>query len=916
MNLQPVVSTAPHALAEPVAVVVPVGAIIRDLCPDASAPWMCRYNGAWILRADWDRPVDVGDRVEWVQVTGNDRLVQTVLTVAVIAAATFLTGGAGGAISSSLLAGLAGAAVSIVGMALINSAFGPEASAGGMNGPAASPTYSASLGGNQARIDQPIPDAFGYNRHWPDFAAQPYAEFDSAGDQLYHALLCIGEGSFSIKRILLDDTPLRNFAGVTWRVLAPGVAPTLVNPQVVTSAEVGGQELLTNQITGPISACGPRRRATEIGIDIVCPALGVAQPDGSLAERSVSFRVDAQQIDNFGQPTGLWVTVGSETITAASISPVRRSFRYALGGAVRPLVRLTRTDEQSEDHRVYDDMTWVGLRAYLSDPAPLSATATHLEIRIKANEQLTGLSQRRIAVTAHRLVRTWSPSGGWTAPVETRNPAWALAHKWTDPVSGDGRPDSGIDLATLYALAQVWEARQDRFDYVFDTRQDSRRADQLIARSGRAVVFERCGILTLIRDQWDPLPSRAFTSRNIVEDSWRSSFELPRSDSPQGIKLEYLDYRSWDWETIEFPMPGHVSGPSTRWEIIRMPGIIGPTQLRREGRHMAAALIYRRERVEFTAEAESAMLEFNAAIRYAPPSAQWASSGDVVSWDAGGRVAVLSEPAGMSAGVIVLVDRFGVATQPIAFTGSAASFTVTLAAAPGIDIVTTDPDRERTRYLLGTADAVGQIVRVRAVSPVLREFATAPRATITGVVDAEAVHTVDVPLLPAPGVIQDPIDAGDDQAGTGSTPTPAPGAGAIARLFGGSFANTAFGVGTYYAGVRLGIDGRLYGFAEVGSVGPWGAQPGEWLNLAPVGATVADDFAVLAEVVGAGAVTGSAVGEWLAMDQVREWVATNAEVSLRLTVRDVATATVQATGVYFLGAVAGPDPGAGGGAGG
>lgn len=936
---QPAVAIADHPLADPVLQLVPVGATIASTCPDLSEPWVCRLDGQWILRRDWDRPLELGQSVEWVRLVagGGNSPLRTILQVAVLVAAAYIGGPAGVQMFGSQFAASAAAvAVSMLGTALINQIAPLETQANG-GGPSASPTYNASLAGNQARLDQPIPDAYGYNRHWPDFAAQPYIEYDDAGDQYYHALLCIGYGSYSIKRLLLDDTPLRNFAGVTWQVLGPGVAPTIVNPRVSTATEVAGQEMLTAQPIGPIAACRPRTLATHIGIDVTLQALGVANSDGSMGARTVTFRVEVQSVDAFGQPLGPWRIVGTESITAATVSPVRRSFKYALITPIRPLVRLTRLDEASDDNRVYDDVQWAGLRAYLSVPAPLCAQATYLEIRIKANEQLSGLSQRRIAVTAHRLVRTWTPGGGWGPLVETRNPAWALLNKLRDPVTGDRLGDAGIDLATFHALAQTWEARQDHFDYVFDTRQDSRRADQVIARAGRAVVFDRGGVVTISRDQWDPLPARVFSGRQLREGSWRLTYpELPRSDSPQGVRVEYLDYRSWDWESIDCPMPGHTVTPDTRWQVERLAGVIGPAQAEREGRHMAAALLYRREMAEWTAEAEGAMLEFNASVRFAPPHRRWAGSGDCVDWDPATRTLTLSEPAAVGlAWSILLVGSTGTASPAIGVTQGANPYQVILASDPPFTPVVDDARRERTRWLIGATDTLAQVVRVRSVVPGMREFGKAPAITVSGVVDAIEVHEADVNLLPAPGVAQDPIDAGDDASGAGSTPEGGAGEIALVQMFDLTQGNSL--TAARRVGVRLASDGRLYlGAGPEGGPIAWAAQPTQWLRrgVAPgVGAgfraraavepvarwvtTDTGDGSSSSLVFEPATLTGdsSAIGTLLPLDTDRIWMADGQLLRLRVVVTDAVSDAAQGSALYSVDGTA-FDSSSGGGTGG
>lgn len=928
--MQPSVAICAHPLAQPLRRHVPVGTPIGALCPAPDEPWLCKLDGQWVLREHWGYALQPGNAVEWHYLTGDRGALRSTLQIGLMVAAAWVTGGGASAFFgwglTAAQSALAGVAVNVLGNALLNTALPPEAAMGGgaLAGQSPSPTYSVALAGNQARLDEPIPDPYGYNRVWPNFAAQPYNEFDDSGDQYYRALLCIGMGRHRIKRVLLDDTPIRNFAGVRYRVFGPGqsgAAPTFVNPAVVTATEVAGQQMLTDQQIGPFAACQPRRQATHIGIDIVCPALGVQQQDGSMGARSIQFRVDVQPIDDFGRPIGDSVQIANETLTASTISPVRRSYKWALPSAMRPQVSITRIDAKDDSATVYDDATWAGLRAYLDEDAELCADATYMEIELKANEQLTGLSQRRIAVVTHRLLRTWSQALGWSGWVETRNPVWAQVHKWLDAATGDGLLESRVDMLTMAGIAAELDARQDHFDYVFDTTMESRRADQIIARVARCVAFERNGVRSWTRDRLVTLPDRVVGARDLAE-GWAMSYDMPKSDSAQGIRLRYLDYRSWDWETIDCPMPGHAPDELTRWETVTLPGVVGPKHAEREGKYMAAALLYRRETAAFPLEAEGAMLCINSAIRFAPPMQSWAASGDVVSYDAGTRVMRLTEPLVPAAGsVIVLVDDVGTAGQPIAITAGAEAGLVVLANDPTFTPTTGAADRERTRWLVGSEEQIGRIVRVRRIEPATKEFGAAPQCTITAVVDDDRVHTADLALLPGVGEIQDPVDPGDDGAAAGSSPPPSGGGGGPTPRPYLSGAQGELTITYQWApgpGVRLTADGRLWQMLGASAI-PVG---GQWMTVQPVAAEVAALYEARLDVaqnqrwvavdVGDGSASvlesytptltadSPPTGAWLPISSLTWRLESEDLAECTLSIRLVATGAVQASAYVLL----------------
>lgn len=907
---------SPNPLVAPLEPVeAPVGVPIGSLCPKVRTPVVCRYNGQWILRKDWERVTLPGDCVEfYVQPAGKGAL-RTLLQIAVMVVAYTIAGPAGAGFTAGTWQFTATVvAVNLIGNALINTML-PLTPAGGASGAATSPTYNVGLQANQARLDSPIPVAYGYNKLFPNLAGQPYVHHDSKGDQYYHALLVIGHGEFEIIRTLIDDTIIDHFSDLRYKYLGPGEAPSAmtlpsgytstVNARTVSAEEVVGLDMLTAKPLGPFAACAPKQRVQTLHLDMGSPALGIAS-GSSMSNRTVEWRVDYRPIDDFGLPAGEYVTLGTQTLTAASAGAVRRSYSYTLPVAARVEVQVTRLDVKSDDTSDYDDLAWIGLRAEITDPAPLCPTASHLQVIIRANEQLSSLTQRKIATIATRKLRMWSPVDGWSPPVPTRNPAWALADKWTNSVYGDGLPEERIDLGTLYEKSRVWEARQDRFDHVFDTDTDSNSADQLIAKAGRAAVFTWYGMRTLARDEQEPLPRRAFTGRNITENDWSFSYTMPARDMPDGLILEYIDNRSWKPTTVECPMPG-VSLPMQNPQRIRLQGVTGEQHARREGAYYAAALLYRRGTARWQTEMEGALLTYNASVRYAPPMPRWASGGDIVSWDLSALTAGLSEEVPLDDGVIVLIDHLGRAGAPISFTKVGAR-SITLATDPEVGIITLATDRERTRYLLGSTQEVARTVRVRRVEPSPKKFGEARRFEVMGIIEDDRVHTADADFLPVGNEVQDPVDDGltvVSGEGTGGT---------IINLNNGnvefnSIQSSALGV---VAAVKLASTGQLWHIKGDSTYGISStAVPAQWAIGSP-GA----DYEVYVELLsGALRSDSTAVGTWLSLSVDRVWYlddttpAEASDASLRITIRKVGGA-VQDTADYRL-AVTTYNPGGG-----
>lgn len=869
-----------HPLAAPMGMPVPVGVPIGDLeprGPGVVAQHVCRLNGQWLSRAHWHWHTEPGDVIEWHALAGDRNTIRGVLTIAVAIATIYFPPAWG---LTGAQAAAASVAISIGGNLAINALL-PLQLANQQGGPAGSPTYNTSLSGNQARLYQPIPKVCGTHLIYPDFAAQPYFEF-SDNDQYYRALMCIGAGDHDVIRAMIDDTDLGRFQDVlVARYLPPGTPPSDVLANVVSAPEVAGAELKTGRYIGGFAACGPRATLTEIGIDIVWPR--------GLSNLTTEWRVEARTIDDFGAPTAAWSTVATETYIANTNTAQRRSYRYTLTEG-RYEVRLVRLDVKNETPGVAHELQWVGLRAYLAQPAPLNPAAAHYEVVLRASEQLSQIAQRRIALLVAAHCRTWDPTTGWSAPAPNRNPFWWLADLWSSTTWGEGLPNARIDLATLRTLALQADERQDRFDYVFDSTVDAWEAAQLIARAGRARVFRRGGVYTCARDELATLPVTAFSARNCLPGSMSAREALRSGEAPDGIVVEYFDNRAWDWREIEEPLPGVAE--ITKPIILRLPGITGLTHARREAKYEAAAAKYRTRLVSCVTEMEGMLPAYLQPVLWQPDMTGYGATGDVTS--VSGSTLGLSEPVPAGATQVWLLRDDGSLFGPSTFTGG--PDTITLATAPDFSVNATGGRRDRTRYLIGAPTAApytAELVRIAAIGDGGNRDGVQYWRVDASIDDAR-VHEADEALLPEGEEIQDPIDTGSPGDGGGE---------AIVNLTNASRSLSL--TETCSITLRADTEGTL---RWVDTPGSSSVLAGQWLLGAPWDTATADDYEIRATLLSGTTPTGGdSLGTWLQLGTaVREWtLATAAQgpvytTVLRLEVRVAATEAVQDSANYTL----------------
>ena len=196
-----------------------------------------------------------------------------------------------------------------------------------------------------------------------------------------------------------------------------GGSVTLFPARVITASEASGQEMDYNAAVGPFAANPAGTTANRIGFDIILPrGLYYANDSGGLDNRTVTFRLEYQQIDADGVAIGSWVVAQDVTITARTTTPIRRSYRYAVTAA-RYQCRVTRTSTKDTSTRVGNDIAWGSLRAYLPG-AQSYGDVTLLAMRIRATDNISAQASRKINCIVTRKLPIWSGS------------AWSLASDW------------------------------------------------------------------------------------------------------------------------------------------------------------------------------------------------------------------------------------------------------------------------------------------------------------------------------------------------------------------------------------------------------------------------------------------------------------------------------------------------------
>lgn len=781
---------------------VPFGSSLESLIPEdmIGTPMVCIIDGVFISRSEWHTQARPGEVIIFQAIPqgGDSNPLRVLATLAVIfVAATY--GAALGAFlgfSGATAAAVGGFVINFLGSLAINALI-PLPSQQSGNMVSASPTYSIAFQGNSARIEQPIPVGYGQQMTFPDFASQPYVEY-IGNEQYYSAILCIGKGQYNVLMTKIDDTDIRTFQDVTTKIIGPGqfdgatiASQSLVDPSIVTTSEVAGQELTNVDWVGAFAVCRSGYRVSQIQIDMAFPrGLGHIEDDGSISAKTAGYQMHYRPIDDSEKALGPWVLLATESATFATATPQVVTTKYTVPSG-RYQVRIRRTEYFQDEGRTMHSMSWVGMRARVTELGIKDETSTFLCVRVRASKQLSGNSQRRFAVLWQRLVPIWTGTG-WTTQF-TRNPAWAIADIWRNAEYGRGLPDSRIDLVTLSALAAHWSARQDHFDFVFDTKTTVFEASQLAARAGRAVPIVRRGRYTLVRDEEQMLPVAMYTPRNMRKGTLAVEYAMPPEDMPDSIRVKYRSGKFWDERSViaqiyngvvyvyrenavtngvvlgtsksdlslanPLAFPAGIPSPS-QIQDVSLPGVIGEKQAMREAAYILAAGHFRRQTVSFSTDSEGLIPSYGSLVAVSHDMMQWGQSGEIIDIDTSTRRARASVALKWTAGAshyIRIAGPHGEVSDTIAVTvveGSGGEEFL-LSSLPDFEIITHDADRECSRFSFGDSVQVSEYIRLKGLRP-----RAGNQIDLLGVVEDSRVHDADSDWLPVNGEIQDPLDGG------------------------------------------------------------------------------------------------------------------------------------------------------------
>ena len=376
-------------------------------------PTVCYYKGQQLMRAEY-KDYLITSRVCFIAMPqdGGEGGSNPLAAVAILALSVFAAPAAMAlAGTTAATAGIGTyalqAGIMMAGGMLINAVFPPPEPPKGAIPSQGSPTYSVGAQGNQARLGSPIPVNYGRFRITPDFAAQPWTEFEG-NEQYLYMLFSIGQGRHKLSGIRFVKTSIDHFDEVSVQIVNPHEKVTLFPTGIVIAPEAGGQDMNTTGSQGPFVVNKVDTEITRIAVDLVFPSgLISMDDDGDEHTASVHVQVSAEPIDSEGNTTGSALILVDKAISRRD----RTAQRISLSGEVpagRYQVTITRSTPAGGNYDA-KNMQLAGVRGYLVSDNEYG-DVTLLAMRVRASENLSNTASRMVNLLQERMIPTWHPT--------------------------------------------------------------------------------------------------------------------------------------------------------------------------------------------------------------------------------------------------------------------------------------------------------------------------------------------------------------------------------------------------------------------------------------------------------------------------------------------------------------------------
>lgn len=464
---------------------------------------------------------------------GNgNKVLQTILTIAIIAV-SFWVGGPAGPLATSnvLIRTAAAAAINVGGQALMAGLFKPPTP----DSPEEANARGALAGTtNQFRLRGPMPLALGRGRYALDLAAGPYTQTE--GDDVWLIVMFglhygpVALSDIQIGNVALEDWPAEDVQIETF--LTPGPRASTLYPGRVV------QENFTDELEDSgAPAAEVHTTATDaerIEVDIVLPGgLSYTNEKGKFLEAGAHFLIEVQPVGGgpwtpaavppAAAPSGP-LAPGSVYVQRASRDPVRVTASFVPPAKGQWNVRVAMQPGFVGEGTLVNNAVWTALRTMEAEKPVVDETLSLLVMKIRSAGDLNG-NLPTVSAELEPIVPVWN-GDDWETEAASSNAA-ALA-RWLL---------TGPPAARPYPPEQIHPSIEEAFDLIeandwtgaYDLREEVSQRDALIVlgKMGRFSTYWNGRQMCFVPDWEKPVPRQIFTGRNASGYRYQRVFPDP-----------------------------------------------------------------------------------------------------------------------------------------------------------------------------------------------------------------------------------------------------------------------------------------------------------------------------------------------------------------------------------------------------
>lgn len=375
---------------------------------------------------------------------------------------------------------------------------------------------------------------------------------------------------------------------------------------------------------GPYAACPAGEVTDEVEIDVLLPqGLFRIDGDGNQDPTSATFEYQWRELGS-ADP---WDSV-EVTLTKNTRDQLGYTYTLPISPSYRPEVRMRKIGSRG-------NIQWFGLRSKLVAPSSYDDVTT-MSIRLNVSDRLGAQSENQINLIATRVLPVRN-GGMWDVDTPTRSPAAYFAYV----LKSIGYTDAQIGLDELDVLNDVWDEREDYYDWVHDETTVKDVLNQCLAAGFSNFTIEN-GQVIPVRDQIRTDFEQMYTPQNMTRPMQRSVKAIT-PDEIDGVDVEYTDESNWSKQTVECRLPGDLG---TKTDKLKIDGVVDRDKAWRIGMRARRIARYRRLSYEFSTELDAMNSSYLSYVALADDTPGYGKSCILMAVEESsvGHILTLSEP--------------------------------------------------------------------------------------------------------------------------------------------------------------------------------------------------------------------------------------------------------------------------------